>query len=170
MKKLLLSSLVALSMALTVNAQGYEVIAEGSSRILKGVISKDLLLADSGYTWYASNAKGYIPSAEIISSFQKQKDSVQFLVFMGTWCGDSHHIIPKFFTLVETAGVSQNRITLIGVDRQKRTHSNLTDALNVTRVPTIIVLKYGKEMGRVVEYGKYGMFDKELAGILDGMN
>jgi hypothetical protein len=33
-------------------------------------------------------------------------------------------------------------------------------------VPTIIVLKQGKELGRVVEYGKYGVFDKELGEII----
>jgi hypothetical protein len=35
-------------------------------------------------------------------------------------------------------------------------------------VPTIIVLKDGKEIGRVVEYGKTGMFDKELGEIISG--
>jgi hypothetical protein len=34
-------------------------------------------------------------------------------------------------------------------------------------VPTIIVYKNGKELGRVVEYGKYGVFDKELAEIIN---
>ena len=48
----------------------------------------------------------------------------------------------------------QDRVTLIGVDREKKTLSHLSEALNVTNVPTIIVLKNGKEMGRVVEYGK----------------
>ncbi len=30
-------------------------------------------------------------------------------------------------------------------------------------------MKAGKEIGRVVEYGKYGMFDKELAEIIKGI-
>jgi hypothetical protein len=34
-------------------------------------------------------------------------------------------------------------------------------------VPTFIVLKNGQEVGRVVEYGKYGMFDKELGEIIN---
>ena len=29
-----------------------------------------------------------------------------------------------------------------------------------------IVMKNGKELGRIVEYGKYGMFDKELAEVV----
>ena len=38
--------------------------------------------------------------------------------------------------------------------------------MNITNVPTIIVMKNGKEIGRVVEYGKTGKWDKELAEIV----
>jgi hypothetical protein len=44
--------------------------------------------------------------------------------------------------------------------------SHLAEALDIINVPTIIVMKNGKEIGRVVEYGKYGMFDKELGEII----
>jgi hypothetical protein len=33
-------------------------------------------------------------------------------------------------------------------------------------VPTFIVIKDGKEVGRVVEYGKEGQLDKELGHIV----
>jgi thiol-disulfide isomerase/thioredoxin len=85
---------------------------------------------------------------------------------MGTWCEDSHFIIPKLFALTDAAGFSKDRITLIGVDREKKTLSHLSEALNITNVPTIIVFQNGKEAGRVVEYGKSGLFDKDLGGIL----
>jgi thiol-disulfide isomerase/thioredoxin len=86
---------------------------------------------------------------------------------MGTWCDDSHFIIPKFYTLLDASGFSKDRVTLIGVDRAKKTLSHLAEALNIINVPTIIVMKDGKELGRVVEYGKYGLFDKELAEIIN---
>jgi hypothetical protein len=41
--------------------------------------------------------------------------------------------------------------------------------LHVDKVPTIIVLKNGKELGRVIEFGKYGLFDMELGEILKAM-
>ena len=87
-------------------------------------------------------------------------------MFIGTWCEDSHFIIPKLYATTDAAGFPEKNITLIGVDRNKTTLGNLTEALNVKNVPTIIVMKNGKELGRVVEYGKYGMFDKELAEIV----
>ena len=64
------------------------------------------------------------------------------------------------------SGVEDTVISFFGVNRAKKTLASFTDAFNITNVPTIIVMKNGKEIGRVVEYGKTGNWDKELAGIL----
>lgn len=169
MKKFILAaSLILCTAGAMVAQQTYEVLVERpNEKTYKGFISREVLTADTSFTkWYVPNQKAYSPYAAAQEGLTKNKDSVQLLVFMGTWCEDSQFIIPKLFALTEAAGFSGDRITLIGVDRNKKTYSHLTDALNITNVPTIIVLKKGKELGRVVEYGKTGMFDKDLAEIL----
>lgn len=167
MKRIILFLAVSIVTATAVSAQGYVIINEGANqKILNGIISRDLIEKDSSYSWFAQNLKGYTPNASAVESLREFRDSIQLLVFMGTWCDDSHFIIPKFFALTDASGFSQDRITLIGVDRQKKTLSHLTDALNIRNVPTIMVMKNGKEMGRVVEYGKFGMFDKEVGDII----
>jgi hypothetical protein len=70
--------------------------------------------------------------------------------------------MPRFFKLTEKAGISDSAICLFGVDRNKQTLSNLSSAFGVTRVPTIIALMDGKEIGRLVEYGTTGKWDAEL--------
>ena len=137
-----------------------------NEKSLKGIISSEVLLEDTSFHWYAENLKGYTPNATALERLKKNKDTIQLLAFMGTWCEDSQNIIPKFYSLLEAASFSNDRVTLIGVDRQKKTFSHLSEALNIVNVPTIIVMKNGKEIGRVVEYGKYGLFDQELGEIL----
>jgi hypothetical protein len=167
MKKAILTLVLTISLAAVASAQGFEVIMEASGKkILKGIISRDDIEKDTSYSWYAPNQKGYNPNSEALAAFRQYKDSIQLLVFMGTWCGDSHYIIPRFYALTDAAVFPQDRITLIGVDRSKKTLSHLTEALDVKNVPTIIVMKNGRELGRVVEYGKFGMFDKELGDII----
>ena len=144
---------------------------KNGEKTLKGIISRDLLQSDTSFTkWYTENQKAYTPNAKALAGFKKYADSIQVIAFMGTWCEDSHFVIPKFFILVDAAGFSKDKITLIGVDRDKKTLSHLSEALNIKNVPTLIVLKNGKEMGRVVEYGKYGMFDLDLADIFAEMD
>jgi thiol-disulfide isomerase/thioredoxin len=90
------------------------------------------------------------------------------IAFSGTWCGDSKYLLPKFFALTDAAGLSPDRITLIGVDRNKKTVQHLSETFKVDRIPTFIVMKNGREIGRVSEYGNTGMFDRELGEIVSG--
>ena len=147
-------------------AQAPEIIPDSEGKILKGFVTKQELSADPAFKWFAENQKGYSPYPAALQTLKLNKDSVQFLVFGGTWCHDTQFILPKFYSLTEAAGVAPNQITLLGVDRSKKTIQHLTEHFNVINVPTIIVLKQGKEIGRVVEYGKTGMFDRELGEII----
>lgn len=166
MKKYFL--LLVLLFSLSAIAQNqYEVLVEHpNEKSLKGIISRQVLTSDTSFKWYNENLKGFTVRPDAKEALGKNKDSVQLLVFMGTWCEDSHFVIPKLYSTTDAAGFPESNITLIGVDRKKTTLGHLTEALNVKNVPTIIVMKNGKELGRVVEYGKYGLFDKELAEIV----
>jgi len=151
-----------------VSAQNqYQILTERpNEKSFVGIISREALTGDTSFRWYANALKGYKPNTEAIAGLKKNTDSIQLLTFMGTWCEDSHFIIPKLFALLDSAGFSANSFTLIGVNREKKTLGHLAEALGITNVPTILVMKKGKEMGRVVEYGKSGMFDKDLGEIL----
>lgn len=172
MKKFTLIAFFALFISNFSFAQNqYQVLVEKpNEKSFVGIISREVIQSDTSFKWYATYMKGYTPNAAALEGLMKNKDSIQLLTFMGTWCEDSHFIIPKFYSLLDAAGFSQDRVTLIGVDRNKKTLSHLSEALNVDKVPTIIVLKHGKEIGRVVEFGKYGLFDKELGEILKSIN
>jgi len=136
------------------------------AKILNGIISKYILLNDASFTWYGPNQSDYSPDTSILNAMERSKGKVQFVIFGGTWCDDTHFILPKFFKLQEQSGVQDKYITFFGVNRQKQTLGNITEAFRITNVPTIIVMKDGKEIGRVVEYGKTGKWDKELADII----
>jgi thiol-disulfide isomerase/thioredoxin len=136
------------------------------NKVLKGFITKQELATDSSFTWFAENQKGYTPDQNALQLLRVNKDSINIVAFGGTWCGDTKYILPKFFVLADAAGFSQDRITLLGVDHSKKTIQHMSEAFGITNVPTIIVMKNGKELGRVVEYGHTGLFDKDLAEIL----
>ena len=168
MKKLVFIALAFLSFS-TLFAQPPEITLESNgTKILKGFVTKRDLTTDSAFTWFAENQKGYTPNAAALQALKNNKDSISFLVFGGTWCGDTKFVLPKFYLLSEAAGISQDQITLLGVDRNKKTIQHLSEIFHIINVPTIIVLKQGKEIGRVVEYGKSGMFDKDLGEIISG--
>lgn len=134
--------------------------------IMRGIINKYLVQNDESYKWYNSSQSSYMPDTATLNAFEKAKGKVQFVVFGGTWCEDTQSILPKFFKLQEMSGVEDVSISFFGVNRAKKSLASITEAFNIKNVPTIIVMKDGKELGRVVEYGKTGKWDKELADIL----
>jgi thiol-disulfide isomerase/thioredoxin len=167
MKKILILISCCFLFSGAIFAQSQAEISRDSvgNKILKGIISRKELETDTAFSWWAENLKGYTPQSQALTELKKNK-SIEFIAFIGTWCSDSKFIIPKFFSFIDAAGFPGDRVTLIGVDRSKKTLSHLAEAMNIIDVPTIIVMKDGKEAGRVVEYGKYGLFDKELGEII----
>jgi hypothetical protein len=139
---------------------------ENGLKTLKGILSRDLLLNDAAFPWMKNDISWYKPNADCVANLVPVKDTIQLLVFVGTWCEDSHIVFPQLLKMLDQVGFNMKRLTVIGVDRQKTTLGSLTQALAVTKAPTIIVLKAGKEIGRVEEFGKYGVYDKELGEVL----
>jgi thiol-disulfide isomerase/thioredoxin len=142
--------------------------AHDNAKMLKGIIDKNDLKNDTSFHWYAESQRIYPhPDTSAVAAFKNNKDKIYFIIFGGTWCEDSHFVIPKFYKIQEASGFPENRITLFAVDRKMKTTGNMAQAMNILHTPTIVVMKNGKELGRVVEYGKTGRWDKELADIIN---
>lgn len=135
-------------------------------RTLKGILSTELLSTDSSFKWMHSNINWYKPNADCVANLTAVKDTVQLLVFVGTWCEDSQIVFPQLLKMLAQVGFNNKRLTIVGVDRNKKTLGALSEALQITKAPTILVMKAGKEIGRVEEFGKSGMYDKDLAEVL----
>lgn len=142
-------------------------VDERKVTILNGIVTKYALENNAAFNlWYGPNQTSYKPDMAVLNAMEAAKGKIQFVVFGGTWCEDTQFILPKFFKLQELSGVPDNSISFFGVDRKKKTLGNLADAFKITNVPTIIIMKDGKETGRLVEYGKTGKWDTELGELL----
>ncbi|MBK8609717.1 MAG: thioredoxin family protein [Chitinophagaceae bacterium] len=136
-------------------------------KVVRGLVNKYLIQNDTAFAWYGQSQSYYKPDTATLNAFERAKGKYQFVVFGGTWCEDTQFVLPKFFKIQEASGIADDDITLYGVNRAKMSLGNIAKAFNVTLVPTIIIMKDGKEIDRVVEYGKTGKWDKELAAILN---
>ena len=169
MKKVLLAALVLGSFNSATAQSPYisiKDVNQPQQHILNGIITKYALQNDPAYQWYNSSQSSYTPAADIISTMKAASGNKQLVVFGGTWCEDTQFILPKFFKLQEQSTFPDAAISFFAVDRNKKTIGGIADAFKIINVPTIIVMKDGKEIGRVVEYGKTGQWDKELMELL----
>ena len=169
--KLFLAAIFILSFTANAFSQAqYQIVKDENHPeqvYLVGIINKYLVQNDTVYSkWYNSSMSYYTPDTTTLATFEKAKKGIQFVIFGGTWCEDTQFILPKFFKLQEMSGIPDNAISFFAVNRAKKSLAAIADAFRVVNVPTIIVMKDGKEAGRVVEYGKTGKWDTELAAII----
>lgn len=169
MKKIIFLAIAIIYTCTTFAQQTYQVSKDSvGTPIYKGIISKEVIEKDTiTNKWFSASYKAYSPIAAAVTTLQQKGGAIQFMVFGGTWCEDTHFLLPRFFAWLNAAGYDASKVTLIGVDRKKQSLDNSTADNKITNVPTFIVLKNGKEIGRMVEYGKYSQPDKELAEIID---
>ena len=164
------ATLLFLFLSYLANAQAqYEISPDPKHpevKVFRGIINKYLVQNDTSFKWYGANQKFYGPDTSTLNTFERTKGKIQFVLFGGTWCEDTQFIFPQFFKLQEMSGIPDSMVTFFGVNREKKSLSNIAEAFGITNTPTIIAMKDGKEIGRVVEYGKTGKWDKELADII----
>jgi len=144
----------------------YTVIPDDKAKVLKGLINRSILENDTAFSWFRENMKWVVSDDSTVSAFHDNKAKFSVLIFGGTWCEDTQNILPRFYKLSDLSGFPDHQITLVAVDRQKKSIRKLHEIYHITNVPTIIILQQGKEKGRVVEYGKTGSPEKELAAIV----
>lgn len=137
-------------------------------KTLKGVISRDIIVADTTFKWFTTNYQFANPDANAVATFAANKSKFKMIVFGGTWCEDTQNLLPLFYKLVDKSNYPIKRLTLVGVDRQKDSGNELAKQFNIKNVPAFIVLNNdGVEVGRVVEYGKGNGIELDLAEIIN---
>ena len=158
--------LSACSSTKPLSTSNYEVINDSETKILKGTLTRSLIENDTSFAWFKQNMQYGSVDQFAADLFKQKADQFSIIVFGGTWCHDTQNLLPKFYRLIDKSGFPANKITLIGVDRAKTAPNDLHTKWNILNVPTFIIVKNGKEAGRVVEYGKTGNIERELGEIV----
>ena len=63
----------------------------------------------------------------------------------------SVYLDPRMLKILDSAGMKSEKISLIGVDINKTEPNGREQLYNLKNTPTFILLRNGKEIGRIVE-------------------
>jgi thiol-disulfide isomerase/thioredoxin len=174
MKKFI-TNIVAVS-SLVLAAQNYnaqkvvvnrEVETQSDGKMLLGNQLKEQFLKAPYADWYVKEHDEYAIDPKAISELKKAKiNTYEIIVFMGTWCEDSHRDFPRLMKILEELKYPENKLTIIAVNRKKESPTGDEGLYNIQKVPTIIVQKYNKEIGRIIEMPTTGYIERDLVEIL----
>lgn len=105
----------------------------------------------------------YAPDAGALAGLRERLKDADVTCVFGTWCGDSKREVPRLWKLLDEAEYPSSQVKMYAVGSSRFTRemnippevlewsTGLKAWYDVTAVPTIIVTRKGKELGRIVE-------------------
>lgn len=140
------------------------VLAEGKrdeQLLLLGDVSAETILSHPAFEPYG---RENFPAADIAALQELDTKAVELVLLFGSWCHDSQREVPRLLALLEQLPALSVRA--VGVDTRKREPVGLTQAFDLKYTPTLVVLRDGVEVGRIVETPKVN-WARDIANLLE---
>ena len=135
--------------------------------MLLGRIDRSALQQELFKDWYEASYSDHRMDTVRVDSIKPLLNGISFKIFMGSWCEDSQREVPALFKILDYAGYDTSKIELIAVDHDKVTPQEYELAHSIEYIPSIMLMKEGKEIKRIVEY-PVGTLEEDLLVILQG--
>ncbi len=144
-----------------------EVESKNDGKMLLGTQTLDQFRKEPYKVWFDEEYNRYQIDQQGLSELKKEKlNSYNLVVFVGSWCEDSHREFPRLIKILDGMKYNTDKMQIIAVNRKKESPAGEEGLYNISRVPTIIVKKYGKEIGRITEMPETGYLERDLLNIL----
>lgn len=169
MKKLLACLILLMSMNATAqDKKTYDVSkdTESDQVVFNGKCSYDDLSREPTFSWMRTVSEEYRPNQKKINYLREHIKDYSIVVFLGTWCTDSHDLVPRLQKVLQHAGYPIGQVVMYGTDRAKKTKAGDEKKYKVTLVPTVILYKGDREAGRIIENALKNV-ETDLADIIE---
>ena len=121
---------------------------------------------ESRNPWFKPAYNDYRPDPTPEKTIHKDRNHLSFIAIGGTWCPDTHHLLPGFVKSMDQAGIAPSKVNFIGVDHDKLDSAG-QHPYGATGIPVFIVNYDGKEIGRIIESVKKNI-ETDIADIITG--
>ena len=139
-------------------------IIAGSGLSGQQAVDGDALLADPEWR---SGYDGCQPDPALLASLRERIRGSRLEVYFAFWCGDSRNHVPVFRKIVDLLDVPDLTVEYFAVERKASPEQKYFAAdKEVERVPTFIVYRDGREIGRIIENPKVSILEDLLNIVL----
>jgi hypothetical protein len=142
--------------------------AKASPQVLVGAVTREQVEA-AAPAWVQAGVEAK-PDAAAARALAAVPPGAEVTILLGTWCGDSRREISRLWRALDEIGAGGSlpfTLTYVGVDEDKRQPEAAVAAAGLRYVPTLIVRRNGREVGRIVESSPHGV-EVDLLALLDG--
>lgn len=119
------------------------------------------------YAWLEEGVKKYKLDSNAVKALKNKMTGYKLVAFGGTWCEDTQLLMPNFYKIVKALALPSNQVDVHWVDRAKRGLYFETEFYDIQFVPTFIIMKGPREVGRIVESVSKESLEQELLYLIN---
>ena len=127
------------------------IVMDAGEKILLGPMTYTDLQQPLFKSWFDDSYNSYKANGKTVEAMADKMDGITFKVFMGTWCSDSQYYVPGFFKILHYLKYDPSSVEMVAVNNDKNEPESELKGYDIEWVPTIIVYRHGKALGRIVE-------------------
>lgn len=158
---LLLLSIPAIAQEL--NQRGID--PKNQKEMLVGACDRSGLTTAPFAEWFNKEYAEYKIDTASLDLVKPLMKGIKVVLVMATWCSDSRREVPRFYKILDYMAVKAKKMQVFSVDREKKAGVFPVDSYKATYVPTFIIYKKDKELGRIIESPAESL-EKDLLKIL----
>ncbi len=139
--------------------------------ILTGNITRADLKKPPFAEWYDRAYSAYQPAIATADKLRESYKGLAVEAYFGTWCGDSKRQLPRLLRLLDATGFDGKHLSMVGLSDQSMEFKKAPDGVEakrrIHRTPTIVFVRDGVEIGRIVETPSTSL-EADMLAILSG--
>jgi hypothetical protein len=106
--------------------------------------------------------------ANDLEELKRVRHGATVKVFLGVWCEDSKFELRQFMRLLDAlTNETPFAVEFVAVDKQKRQPASEVKSNEIWYLPTFVVFRNGREIGRIVGHPPHTL-ERDLLLLLDG--
>lgn len=123
--------------------------------ILIGTITLDAFQAPLCKKWYQKEYQSYRLKKKLVKKLKrKNQENLEIKVVLGSWCHDTHREVPRLIKILDEIDFPLDKLSMNALDSKKESPDFDANYFKIKKIPTIIVYRNHKEIGRIIETPK----------------
>ncbi|ATL46886.1 hypothetical protein COR50_06650 [Chitinophaga caeni] len=116
---------------------------------MKGKIDTKTIINDANHAWFYAGVNKYQPNATMVNYIKTNNDKFKILVVTGLEDEKSKALLPAFYKTMIMASYPEENISIYAADNKMQTGDDKVQSYKIKKLPTFILLKGEKEVGRI---------------------
>lgn len=136
-------------------------------REMLGGVNREIFAKEPFSDWFSREYDAYQPNQKVTAEFKSKIKRFRIEAFIGSWNEDTRREYPRFIKILDEVKFPDQRLLTYAVNENLKSFYSEEAGKNIRHLPTFVLYKGGKEVGRIVESPVSGSLEEDLLMLIN---